>query len=52
VAAWGSCAVDDTAHPSADNKPQIIMVRVKPVDAATPKLRFQLSDGSIDLMKA
>jgi hypothetical protein len=24
---------------------------VKPVDPATPKLRFQLSDGSVDLMK-
>jgi len=30
---------------------QIKMVRVKPIDPAAPKLRFQLSDGSVDLMK-
>jgi len=34
------------------NPPQINMVRVKPIDPAAPKLRFQLSDGSVDLMKA
>src|SRR6266516_2133302 len=34
------------------NPPQIKVVRVKPIDPAAPKLRFQLSDGSIDLMKA
>jgi hypothetical protein len=27
-------------------------VRVKPIDPVAPKLRFQLSDGSVDLMKA
>jgi len=26
--------------------------RVKPIDPAAPKLRFQLSDGSVDLMKS
>jgi hypothetical protein len=25
---------------------------VKPIDPAAPMLRFQLSDGSVDLMKA
>jgi hypothetical protein len=34
------------------NPPQIKVVRVKPIDPAVPKLRFQLSDGSVDLMKA
>ena len=34
------------------NPPQIKVVRVKPIDPAAPKLRFQLSDGSVDLMKA
>src|SRR5258708_4747107 len=31
--------------------PQIEVVRVKSIDAAVAKLRFQLSDGSVDLMK-
>jgi hypothetical protein len=32
--------------------PKIEVVRVKPIDpAVVPKLRFQLSDGSVDLMK-
>ena len=31
--------------------PQIEVVRVKPIDPAAPMLRFQLSDGSVDLMK-
>jgi hypothetical protein len=34
------------------NRPHIEVVRVKPIDPATPKLLFQLSDGSVDLMKA
>ena len=34
------------------NPSQIKMVRVKPIDPAAPKLPFQLSDGSVDLMKA
>jgi hypothetical protein len=33
------------------NPPQIEVVRVKSIDAAVAKLRFQLSDGSVDLMK-
>src|SRR5262249_16063191 len=32
--------------------PQIEVARVKPIDPAAPKLRFQLSDGSVDLMKS
>jgi hypothetical protein len=32
--------------------PQIEVVRVKPTDPTSPKLRFQLSDGSVDLMKS
>jgi hypothetical protein len=32
--------------------PRIEVVRVKPIDPAAPRLRFQLSDGSVDLMKA
>ena len=31
--------------------PQIEVVRVKPIDPAAPMLRFQLSDGSVDLMR-
>jgi hypothetical protein len=31
--------------------PQIEVVRVKPFGRAVPKLRFQLRDGSVDLMK-
>jgi hypothetical protein len=34
------------------NPPQIEVVRVKPIDPAAPNLRFQLSDGSVDLMKS
>ena len=34
------------------NLPQIEMVRVKPIDPAVPKPRFQLSDGSVDLTKS
>jgi hypothetical protein len=34
------------------NPPQIRVVRVKAIDPAIAKVRFQLSDGSVDLMKA
>ena len=43
-----------TAQPiqaTTANPPQIEVVRVKPIDPAAPKLRFQLSDESVDLMK-
>jgi hypothetical protein len=33
------------------NPPQIKVGRVKPIDPSSPMLRFQLSDGSVDLMK-
>jgi len=33
------------------NPPQIQVVRVKPIDPAAPKVRFQLSDGSVDLTR-
>src|SRR5436190_11985547 len=32
--------------------PRIEVLRVKPIDPAVRRLRFQLSDGSVDLMKA
>src|SRR5262245_17616262 len=52
MAACRSWAVDDAANPSDDsNSPQIEVVRVKPTDPTSPKLRFQLNDGSVDLMK-
>jgi hypothetical protein len=49
VAACRSCAIDDAANPSDDSE-------TAPdrggIDPAAPMLRFQLSDGSVDLMKA
>jgi hypothetical protein len=50
-----SAAAQLTTPPTqapAVNPPQIKVVRVKAIDPAAPKLRFQLSDGSVDLMKA
>jgi hypothetical protein len=57
VAAWPlAAAAQSTTQPTQAttvNLPaQIKVVRVKPIDPAAPKLRFQLSDGSVDLMKA
>jgi hypothetical protein len=53
LAARRSCGVDDAANSSDEaNPPQIEVVRVKPIDPAAPKLRFQLSDESVDLMKS
>jgi hypothetical protein len=34
------------------NLRQIEMVRVRPIDPASPRLRFQLGDGSVDLTKS
>jgi len=34
------------------NPPQIQVVRVKRIDPAVPQVRFQLSDGSVDLTRA
>jgi hypothetical protein len=36
---------------AAEHPLQIEVMRVKPVDPATPNLRLQLSDGSVDLMQ-
>src|SRR6516165_2827322 len=54
--AWPLAAVaESTTQPiqaTTANPPQIEVVRVKPIDPAAPKLRFQLSDESVDLMKS
>ena len=50
-----AAVVQSTTQPiqaTTANPPQIEMARVKPIDPAAPKLRFQLSDGSVDLMKS
>jgi|SRR5215218_2319928 hypothetical protein len=48
-----AAAAQSTTQPATTAKPpQIEVVRVKPIDPAAPMLRFQLSDGSVDLMKA
>src|SRR5881296_4745755 len=56
AAAWPLAATAQLTTPPTQattvNPPQIKVVRVKPIDPAIPKLRFQLSDGSVDLMKA
>ena len=56
AAGWPLAAVaQSTAQPTQAtiaNPPQIEVVRVKPIDPAAPKLRFQLSDGLVDLMKS
>jgi hypothetical protein len=53
---WPLCAAAQLTTPPTQattvNPPQINMVRVKPIDPAAPNLRFQLSDGSVDLMNA
>jgi len=48
VAAGQSTA--QPTHATTANPPQIEVVRAKPTDPTSPKLRFQLSDGSVDLM--
>jgi hypothetical protein len=45
-------AAQSTTLPSQSTTTKIQLVRVKAMDPAAPKLRFQLSDGSVDLMKA
>jgi len=54
--AWPlAAAAQSTTQPTQATTaklPQIEVVRVKPIDPAAPLLRFQLSDGSVDLMKA
>src|SRR5262249_29955809 len=54
--AWPLAATGQLTMPPTQattvKPPQIQVVRVKPIDPAVPELRFQLSDGSVDLMKA
>ena len=53
AAAWPlAAAAQPTTQPSQSTTAKIQLVRVKPSDPAAPKLRFQLSDRSVDLMKA
>jgi hypothetical protein len=46
------CAVGDAANPNDDSDAAHRVGAREPIDPAAPKLRFQLSDGSVDLMKA
>jgi hypothetical protein len=55
AAGWPVAAQTQTQPPQPtqsmmSSAPKIEMVRVKRIDPG-PKLRFQLSDGSVDLMK-
>ena len=58
VATWPlAAAAQSTTQPiqattTTANSPRIEVVPVKPIDPAAPNLRFQLSDGSVDLMKS
>ena len=55
AAGWPLAAVAQSTQviqATTANPPQIEVVRVRPIDPAAPKLRFQLSDGSVDLMKS
>src|SRR6516165_2995077 len=56
AAAWPlAAAAQSTTQPiqaTTANSPRIEVVRAKPIDPAAPNLRFQLSDGSVDLMKS
>ena len=56
AAAWPLAAAGQSTtqltQATTANPPQIEVVRVKPTDPTSPKLRFQLSDGSVDLMKS
>src|SRR5262249_15007589 len=55
AAAWPlAAAAQSTTQPTqatTAKPPQIEVVRVKPIDPAAPMLRFELSDGSVDLMQ-
>jgi len=49
---WPLAAIAQLATPPTQaTTPQIQVVRVKPIDPAVPKVRFQLSDGSVDLTR-
>jgi hypothetical protein len=55
AAAWSLVAhaqsMTQPTQATTANLPKIEVVRVKPIDPEAPKPRFQLSDGSVDLMK-
>jgi hypothetical protein len=55
AAAWPLAAyAQSTTHTTQATRasvPKIEVVRVKSIDPAAPEARFQLSDGSVDLMK-
>jgi hypothetical protein len=55
VAAWPlAAAAQSTTQPTQATTaklPQIEVVRVKPIDPAGAMRRFQLGDGSVDLMR-
>jgi hypothetical protein len=54
AAAWPLAAyaqTTQTTQATRENVPKIEVVRVKPIDPAAPEPRFQLGDGSVDLMK-
>ena len=56
AAAWPLAATAQLTTPPSQattvKPPQIQVVHVKPIDPAVPELRFSISDGSVDLMKA
>ena len=56
AAAWPLAATAQLTTPPTQattvKPPQIQVVHVKPIDPAVPELRFSISDGSVDLMKA
>jgi hypothetical protein len=55
AAAWPLAAyAQSTTHTTQATRasvPKIEVVRVRSIDPAAPEARFQLSDGSVDLMK-
>ena len=50
--AAGAESMTQPIQATTANPPQIEVARVKPIDPAAPKPRFQLSDGSVDLTKS
>jgi hypothetical protein len=50
--AWPLAATAQLTTPPTQATTQIQVVPVKPIDPAVPKVRFQLSDGPVDLTRA
>jgi hypothetical protein len=52
AAAWPLTApaqsITQPTRATTPNLPDIVVMRVKPIDPAAPKPGFQLSDGSVD----